>query len=283
MNSQSRIITRMSDLLKVIGFMAFFALTAGSVSAQSPLKATLKSSGEIVSASKTTINGFSAVSGVTVFNNNRIKTGKEGAAIINLGRLGRIELGPETDMTLRISETSIGGELRSNQEGQVAQTSQMVVSAQKGVAIAVNTAEGVVTTDGHEPAVLTIYLEGKSPRVITHKGAANVVTGGGNNLERGKELSQSSRGDGLRRGGLAAGIVGVAGLGRATTTYAVSRGSNPTPFSRLFKAGIDYSMGSKSGVNRGAVSEESFETSMICHNRNQPICRQKSSHKPERP
>jgi hypothetical protein len=271
-NSQSGIITTMSSLVKVIGSMAFFILATGAVSAQSPLKGAWKATGEIVSASKTTINEFSAVSGATVFNNNRIRTGKEGAAVINLGRLGRIKLGPDTDMTLRISEASIGGELRS---------SQMVVSAQKGVAIAVNTAEGVVTTDGREPAVLTIYLDGKRPQVITHRGVANVVTTGGNSSERGKELSQSPRGAGSRRAALAPGVAGVASLGQ-TAVYAVTRGSSPAPFSRLFKAGVDYSTGPKSnGGHSGPGVEESFETSITCRNNNQPICHKKSSHGPE--
>jgi hypothetical protein len=265
-------ITGMSNLLKVIiptGFLII--LTAGAVSAQSPLKAALKATGEIVSASKTTVNGFSAISGATVFNNNRIKTGKEGAAVINLGRLGRIELGPDTDMTLRISEASIGGELRS---------SQMIVSAQKGVAIAVNSAEGVVTTDGREPAVLTIYLEGKQPRVIAHRGAANVVTTGGKGPEGGKELSQSRRGDGPQRAGLAPGLAGAAGVSQ-TAIYAATRGGGPTPFSRLFKAGINYSVGSKSGGNGIPGSESSFDSSITCRNNNQPICHKKSSHSPE--
>jgi hypothetical protein len=272
MNSQLRIIACRSNLVKIIGSVALFIVTAGAASAQSPLKAT----GEIVSASKTTINGFSAVSGATVFNNNRIRTGKGGAAIINLGRLGRIELAPETDLTLRISESSIGGELRSN---------QMVVSAQKGVAIAVNTVEGIVTTDGREPAVLTIYLDGKHPRVITHRGAANVVTTGEKDGEKGSEsgkaLAPSPRGNGLRRGGQAGSIVAPASLGPTIIHQAVSRGSNPMPFSRLFKAGINYSTGSKpSGSQSGQGSKNSFESSITCQNNNHPSCASKSNYKP---
>jgi hypothetical protein len=269
-NSQSRIIIRMRDLLKVIGPVAFFTLTAGAVSAQSQMKATWKATGEIISASKTTINGFSAVSGATVFNNNRIRTDKEGAAIINLGRLGRIELGPNTDLTIRISEASIGGELRS---------SQMVVSAQKGVAIAVNAAEGVVTTDGREPAVVTIYLDGKSPRAIAHKGTANVVTTGGKGAEQGKGLSQSPGGDMLRRGAKAASVAGAATLGQ-TAIHAVPRGASPTPFSRLFKAGIDYSISPKSGGNSD-TRDKDFDSSITCHNNSQTVCHRKSSHTPE--
>jgi hypothetical protein len=264
--------TCVSDMLKVIGSIAFFTLTAGAVSAQSPAKATWKVTGEIVSASKTTINGFSAVSGATVFNNNRIRTGKEGAAVINLGRLGRIELGPDTDMTLRVSEASIGGELRSTQTG------QMVVSAQKGVAIAVNAAEGVVTTDGREPAVLTIYLDGKSPRVIAHRGTANVVAAGADGPGPGKELSRSSRGDGPRRG-LAPGMAGAAVVSHAVV-YTVTPGGSATPFSRLLKAGIDYSSGPKSAGNSGAGAGN-FDSSITCHNNSQTICHKKSSHSPE--
>jgi hypothetical protein len=265
-------------MLKVIGSIAFFTLTAGAVSAQSPAKAPWKVTGEIVSASKTTINGFSAISGATVFNNNRIRTGKEGAAIINLGRLGRIELGPDTDMTLRISEASIGGELRSTQTG------QMIVSAQKGVTVAVNAAEGVVTTDGREPAVLTIYLDGKSPRVIAHRGTANVVTTGGNSsgsakeLSRSPELSRSSRGDGSRRG-LTPAVAGAAVVSQ-TAVYTATRGASAPPFSRLLKAGIDYSRGPKSGGNNGPGAEN-FDSSITCHNNSQTICHRKSSHSPE--
>jgi hypothetical protein len=271
-NSQSRIITCMSNMLKVIGSIAFFTLTAGAVSAQSPAKAPWKVTGEIVSASKTTLNGFSAVSGATVFNNNRIRTGKEGAAVINLGRLGRIELGPDTDMTLRISEASIGGELRSTQTG------QMVVSAQKGVTIAVNAAEGVVTTDGLEPAVLTIYLDGKSPRVIAHRGTANVVTAGADGLWRGKEFSRSPRGDGSRRV-LAPGMAGAAVVSH-TAVYAATRGASATPFSSLLKAGINYSRGPKSVGNSG-LGAENFDSSITCRNNSQTICHKKSSHSPE--
>ena len=87
--------------------------------------------------------------------------------MINLGRLGRIECGADTDMTLRLSDESIGGELRSN---------RVVVSARAGIAIVINTAKSMVTTDGQQPAVLTIYVDRERARVISHVGAASVVS-----------------------------------------------------------------------------------------------------------
>jgi hypothetical protein len=194
MNKQSNIIC---SWLRAGGFMAFVLLMAGMVRAQSSLKAM----GEIASASQTTINGSSVISGMTVFSNNRIKTAGQGAAIVNLGRTGRIEFGPETDMTLSFSRTGIGGELHSN---------QVVVSAPAGVAISIKTAKGMVTTDGQKPAVLTIYADSKRARVITHISEAIVTSSSKeghiktDRVAEGEVLSQSPRSEGWLRASAAA-------------------------------------------------------------------------------
>lgn len=268
MNSRSKIIAEMSNLLKVIGFIAFFLLMTGPAWAQSSSK--LKATGEIVSASQTKINGFSAVSGMTVFSSNRIRTGRQGAAVINLGKLGRIEFGAETDMTLRISEASIGGELISN---------RVVVSARTGIAIAINTAKSLVTTDGRQPAVVTIYADGERARVIAHLGEANVVSTGEARMAAGKEISQSPRGESWRRAGLAAGGgIGAAGLAQMTVRGA-SSSPDASSFAGLFKAGINYSMDPK--VDKDSTAEESFETSMTCRDSDKKHCRKKSRFKPK--
>jgi hypothetical protein len=257
----------MSNLMKVIGFIAFLTLMACPAWAQS--SSSSKAKGEVVSASQTKINGFSAISGMTVFSNNRIMTGKHGAAVINLGRLGRIELGAETDMTLRLSESSIGGELRSN---------RVVVSAPAGIAVAVNTAKSMVTTDGRRPAVLTIYVDGEKARVVAHVGAASVVpTGEEGRMAGGKETSQSPRGDGWKRAGIVAGAIGAAGVAQMGVRGATAASNAPT-FAGLFKAGINYSIDPK--FNRGQDSEDSFETSMTCRDSDKKYCRKKSKYKP---
>jgi len=268
MNSRSRITADMSNLLKVIGFIAFLPLIAGPSWAQSSSKA----KGEVVSASQAKINGFSAISGMTVFSNNRVMTGQHGSAVINLGKLGRIEIGAETDMTLRLSEASIGGELRS---------SRVVVSARAGIAIAVNTAKSMVTTDGRQPAVLTIYVDGERARVIAHVGEASIVpTGKEGRRAGGKELSQSPRGDGWKRAGLVAGAIGAASVAKTGVQGAAAAPNAPT-FAGLFKAGINYSIDPK--FNRNQDSEESFETSMTCRDSDEKYCRKKSRYKPQRP
>jgi hypothetical protein len=272
MNNQLNIIRR---LLKVGGLMAFVLLLTAMAWGQSSLKAT----GEIAAASQTTINGASAVSGMTVFSNNRIRTGGQGAAIINLGRLGRIEFGPNTDMTLRLSREGIGGELRSN---------HVVVSARAGVPISINTAKGMVTTDGRQPAALTIHVESKRARVVTHLGEATVTSGGEEdrvNVERvaaGEELSQSPSSTGWQHIGPVTGAIAAAEptqmADQVTSPVTMTATPNASTFPTLFNAGINYSIGPESGGD--SKSEAPFETSITCFNNLMMPCRKKSEFKP---
>ncbi len=251
MNIRSVAVGRLRGSLKTFGSMVFFTLIACPAWAQSTLKssASVKARGEIVSASQTTINGFSAVSGMSVFGGNRIKTGSQGAAVVNLGKLGRIECGAETDITLRLSEAGIGGDLRNN---------RLVVSAPAGVPVTINTPQGVVTTDGRRPAVLTIYASSERTRVIAHVGAATIVSSGKDGgpkredrIEGAGEFSHSPGGEAGRRAG----------------------------FTDLFKAGIDHSIDWKSAGD----SKKPVETSItcLCYG-SQKTCHKKSEYKPRR-
>jgi hypothetical protein len=146
-------------------------------------------------------------------------------------------------MTLRLSGSSIGGDLRSN---------RVVVSARTGISVAINTTKGVVTTDGRQPAVLTIYVDSKRTRAIAHLGSARVVSPGEYGRVEGKEISQSPRGEGQGRPG----------------------------YTGLFKAGVNYSIDPRD--DRDPDDEKPFETSMTCRNSDKKHCRKKSHHKPKR-
>ena len=272
MNNQLTIIRR---FLNVGGLMAFALLLTAMAWGQSSLKAT----GEIAAASQTTINGASVVSGMTVFSNNRIRTGGQGTAIINLGRLGRIEFGPNTDMTLRLSREGIGGELHSN---------HLVVSARAGVPISIKTPKGMITTDGRQPAALTIAVENNSERVITHMGEATVTSGveedraNVEHVAAGEELLQSVSSMGWQHIGPVTGAIAVAKptqmVGQVTSPVRMTATPNASTFPELFNAGISYSIGPESGEDRN--SEAPFETSITCFNNFMMPCRKKSEFKP---
>ena len=155
----------------------------------------------------------------------------------------------------------------------------MVVSARAGIAIAINTAKSMVTTDGQQPAVLTIYVDRERARVISHVGAASVVsTEEEGRPAGGKEMSQSPRGGGWKRAGLVAGAIGAASAAKIGVQGATAAPNAPT-FAGLFKAGINYSIDPKS--DNGPGSEEPFETSMTCRESDKKYCHKKSKYKPK--
>ncbi len=124
--------------------------------------------GQLVSARGVTINGANATPGQTVFSESRIVTSDQGMAIINLGAYGRIEMGANTELILRLSENSIGGMLISG---------CMQASAPVNVAVSISSGKGAVTTDGKQPASLTFGFEQEQMRIISDAGEALVTSG----------------------------------------------------------------------------------------------------------
>lgn len=96
---------------------------------------TEKVAGELLVSGKNvvTVNGEAAQNGRSIFSSSTIAT-NDASAIINLGKIGKIELAPNTMLSLSFSDKGISGNLVS---GQVT-----VLSASNDVSI--TTAEGKV-------------------------------------------------------------------------------------------------------------------------------------------
>jgi len=136
----------------------------GTVCAQTGASMT----GQLVSARGVTINGANATPGQTVFSESRIVTSGQGMAIINLGASGRIEMGANTELILRLSENSIGGTLISG---------CMQASAPANVAVSISSGKGAVTSDSKQAASLTLGFENEQMRIISDTGEALVTSG----------------------------------------------------------------------------------------------------------
>jgi hypothetical protein len=218
-----------------------------------------RASGEIASASQATINGSSAISGMTVFNNNRIRTDRQGAVIMNLGRLGRIEFGAETDMTVQFSTESIGGDLHSG---------RLVVSTRTGTAIAVNTSKGLVTSDGQQPAVLTMDVNSKHARIVAHLGEASLISS--NKVERvakGEALELSR--DGWQRTRMPPpNSTQVSGNVARAVTATTSRSNSS--LAGLLNSAINYSIDRVFYSYRDA--EQFFDSTITCRDHDNIIC-----------
>ena len=91
------------------------------------------------------VNGEAAQSGRSVFSSSTIATPENANAVINLGKLGKIELAPNTILSLNFDDKGISGDLAA---GQVT-----VLSASNSVNI--NTANGTTKLNAGESAAAT--------------------------------------------------------------------------------------------------------------------------------
>jgi hypothetical protein len=180
---------------------SFYSLVTTPVLAQT----TSKAAGDLSVTGQVTLNGTTAISGASVFSGSRVKTGEKGAATINLGKLGRIQLGPDSELTLSLSGNTVGGNLLAG---------RAVVSTPAGVGIAVTTADGVAASDGKQASVLTVDVACGNTRVASSRSEAKVTSGGkvevvaaGQEVAVGTQTGQSPRCTRLS----AAGVAGVGG------------------------------------------------------------------------
>jgi len=109
--------------------------------------------GQLIASGPVTVNGNNAITGTTIFTDSNIVVdcAKGNSAIVNLGYLGRIELVPGTKMTLRFKDGMISGDL---------QDGKAIINTPGGVKVAVNTPDGVVSSDCAQSCVTPVAVQG---------------------------------------------------------------------------------------------------------------------------
>jgi hypothetical protein len=97
-------------------------------------------SGQLIASGAVTVNGNKAITGTTVFTDSNIAVdcAKGNSAVIDLGRLGRVEMAAGTKMTLRFSDGLISGNI---------QDGKAVVSSPPDVKVDVKTPTETVTSN----------------------------------------------------------------------------------------------------------------------------------------
>ncbi|MFN0109494.1 MAG: hypothetical protein ACKVZH_11625 [Blastocatellia bacterium] len=153
-----------------------------------------------------TINDKKAINGTSVFSNSRLNVAcaQGNRATVNLGRLGRIELTPGSQLALRFTDGMISGDLAMG---------KIVVHSLPGVKVAINTPEGVSAADGKEPSVLA---------VTTQRGVRCVPV----MATTGQTGAASTA---LGSGALAAILLGAGGTAVAGAVVSSQQASSPTP------------------------------------------------------
>src|SRR5262245_32529537 len=146
-------------LLSVLGASLAFNM-ASTLAAQNKAAAAANAqtgnsqlNGQLIANGPVTVNGNKAITSSTVFTGSNIAVdcANGNSAFVNLGRLGRIELVAGTKLTLRFSDGQISGDL---------QDGKAVISTPGGVKVAVNTPDGIVSTDCAQACVTPVAVQG---------------------------------------------------------------------------------------------------------------------------
>lgn len=100
-----------------------------------------KQTGQLVATGTVAVNDKRAITGTSIFTDSRIAVdcAKGTRAIVDLGKMGRVELIEGTKMTLRFTDGMISGDLK---EGKA------MIKSPAGVKVAFTTQEGVTQCDG---------------------------------------------------------------------------------------------------------------------------------------
>jgi len=113
------------------------------------------------------LNGENVLSGRTFFNSAVISTPETSSATINLGKLGRISMSPNTSLSLTLADNSISGDLTSG--------SVQVFNAE-GVAVSIRGNEDSVTNDASQAGEVSVDVTSGST-VATSTESAVYVNG----------------------------------------------------------------------------------------------------------
>ena len=159
----SRTAVTLSLTVAILCVYSMVALAAGG---QAP-------SGQLTVNGTVTVNGQSAISGATVFTDSTITTAENSSAVVSLGKLGRVELLPNSSIKLSFTDTSVSALLDAG---------RVRLATSTGVAATVNTKDGAAVADNSMPNVFTVDVECGNTQVATQTGKVELRAG--NNVQQ---------------------------------------------------------------------------------------------------
>lgn len=124
--------------------------------------------GDLSVVGEVTVNGTSAISGATVFTDSTITTAQNSSAVVSLGKLGRVELLPNSSLKLTFTDNGVTGMLDAG---------RVRVSSSSGVAASVTTKDGTAVADNSQPNVFMVDVECGNTVVSTQSGRVELRAG----------------------------------------------------------------------------------------------------------
>ncbi len=151
------------SLCLTIAILSTFSMVALAADAQSAAP-----SGELSVVGEVSVNGTSAISGATVFSDSTVTTAKGSSAVVSLGKLGRVELLPDSSIKLSFTDNSVTGTLEAG---------RVRYSTSAGTSATVMTKDGSAVADNSQPNVFTVNVECGNTEVATQSGRVELRAG----------------------------------------------------------------------------------------------------------
>ena len=137
MNSKTLIRKALSLCLMVAIYASYSMVTLAS---------TERIAGELLISGKNSsvkVNGETAQSGRSIFTASTISTPENTSAIINLGKLGKLELAPNTTANISFTEKGINGDLLSGKITVLGTNDAVSIKTTEGKTVKLNAGESV--------------------------------------------------------------------------------------------------------------------------------------------
>ena len=150
-------------------FAFLTAIAFWCVSSMVALAAPKDITGDITVSGQVTVNGQSVVSNSTIVSGSTIVTGDNSTAVISLGKVGRLEVLANTNVTLKFNDTNITGILTD--------TGKVRVSNAAGVATTITTKDMTAIADAGQANSFAVEVECSHTHVDTISGLVTMRTG----------------------------------------------------------------------------------------------------------
>lgn len=126
-------------------------------------------SGELSVSGQVTVNGQAAISGATVFSDSVVATAANSNATISLGKIGRVQLFPNTSIKLSFSDGNISASLDAG---------RVQVSTLAGTAAIVTAKDGAAVADASQAATFMVDVECGNMIVASQAGLVELRAAG---------------------------------------------------------------------------------------------------------
>jgi hypothetical protein len=127
-----------------------------------------KASGELTVTGQVTVNGQKVISGGTLFSDSVISTADQSSASVNISKMGRVELAPNSNLRLSFANNSLIAML---------ETGSAQISTLAGVTVNLTTKDGTVVVDGKQATTFTANTFRGRTSISTQSGLAELHSG----------------------------------------------------------------------------------------------------------